>query len=234
MDALYFRVSSDRQTTENQFAEVLEYAYSRSDTNSAMLKGELIELKACIREIPAPTAANPARTVFKAVDSAVESLAKRCIYIEQGKSSKTGSQRPLFERMKKDAAAGRFSRLLVWKVSRLGRDMREVLNAVYELADLGITVVPVKSNTGPITSAMGKLLWAILAWFAEMENVERADAINAGLERARKAGKTLGRPKKVFDREKARELRSAGKSNREIAYRMGVSEATVRRELKCQ
>jgi DNA invertase Pin-like site-specific DNA recombinase len=51
--------------------------------------------------------------------------------------------------------------------------MREVIATVYELADLGVTVVPIRSQTGPITSTMGKLLWAIQAWFAEMENSER-------------------------------------------------------------
>jgi DNA invertase Pin-like site-specific DNA recombinase len=81
------------------------------------------------------------------VDAAIaEHLAKECVYVEQGRSSKRGAQkRPLFERMKRDAAQGRFTRLLVWKVSRLGRDMREVISTVYELADLGATIVPVKS-----------------------------------------------------------------------------------------
>ena len=34
--------------------------------------------------------------------------------------------------------------------------MREVISTVYELSDLGETVVPVKSDTGPINSTMGK------------------------------------------------------------------------------
>jgi len=36
--------------------------------------------------------------------------------------------------------------------------MRDVINTVYELADHGVTVYPLKSQTGPINSAMGKLL----------------------------------------------------------------------------
>ena len=36
--------------------------------------------------------------------------------------------------MKRDAGLRQFDRLLVWKVSRLGRDMREVISTVYELA----------------------------------------------------------------------------------------------------
>jgi len=49
-----------------------------------------------------------------------------------------------------------------------------------ESAAYGATVYPLKSQAGPITSMMGKLLWAIQAWYAEMENEERSDAVQAG------------------------------------------------------
>jgi len=42
---------------------------------------------------------------------------------------------------------------------------------------------------------MGRLLWAIQAWYGEMENSERAVAIIAGQSRARSQGKVIGRPK---------------------------------------
>ena len=57
-------------------------------------------------------------------------------YIEQGRSGTAGKRRPLFDRMRKDAALRKFERVLVWKVTRLGRDMRDVITTVYELADL--------------------------------------------------------------------------------------------------
>jgi Resolvase, N terminal domain len=78
--------------------------------------------------------------------------------------------------------------------------MREVISTVYELADVGLTVVPVKSQTGPITSTMGKLLWAINAWDAEMENSEKSEATKAGQAGARADGKHMGGPKAVFNR----------------------------------
>ena len=131
--------------------------------------------------------------------------------------------------MKRDAALRKFDCLLVWKVSRLGRDRREVISTVYELADLGITVVPIKSQTGPINSTLGKLLWAIQAWYAEMENDERSKAIRAGQARARAEGKHLGRPRAVFHRDQVAELRAQGLSWREIADKFGVGVGTVRR-----
>jgi DNA invertase Pin-like site-specific DNA recombinase len=47
---------------------------------------------------------------------------------------------------------------------------------------------------------MGKLLWAIQAWHAEMENSEKPEAIKAGQAKARAEGKQMGRPQAVFDR----------------------------------
>lgn len=227
-DAIYFRVSSDRQTTENQFEEVLA-EYGRI---YGVDLGVLEELKASVEETPAPTEKHPDRTVFRPNRLVVEKLAKRFVYVEQGKSGKTGSVRPMFERMKGDARLKMFDRLLVWKVSRLGRDMREVLNTVYELSDLGITVYPVKSTTGPITSSMGKLLWAILAWFSEMENAEKTEAIQAGLRRAREKGTNLGRPKKIFDRAAVMVMHDQGATAYKIGKALGIAETTVRRAIE--
>ena len=227
MDALYFRVSSERQTTENQFEDLLQIA-QKDDSGRDWNRIRAL-LFACVREEERQTARGTARTVYRVRPELVAELARHCIYVEQGRSGKTGArERPLFEQMKRDAAARKFDRLLVWKVSRLGRDMREVIAAVYELADLRITVIPVKSQTGPISSTMGKLLWAIQAWYAEMENSEKSEAIKAGQARARAAGKHMGRPKRVFDRQEVIRLRdSEHLSWPEIARRTGAGVGTV-------
>ena len=131
-DALYFRVSSDRQTTENQFDELLAVAHK--DGPNRDWDCMRASLGRCILTETRTTWRGISRTIYR-VDSAIaEHLAKECIYVEQGRSSKRGAQkRPLFERMKRDASQGRFTRLLVRKVSRLGRDMREVISNVLNL-----------------------------------------------------------------------------------------------------
>ncbi len=223
MDALYFRVSSDRQTTENQFEDLLQVA--EKDGSGRDWKRIRKLLSSCIHD---ETVGD--RTVYSVNPRIVAELASLCIYVEQGRSSRKGAKsRPLFEQMKKDAALRKFNRLLVWKVSRLGRDMREVISTVYELSDLGVTVVPVKSQTGPINSTMGKLLWAIQAWFAEMENEERSEAIKAGQARALASGKSVGRPRVIFDRVEVVKLRKEGLSWSQISARAGVSIGTARR-----
>jgi putative DNA-invertase from lambdoid prophage Rac len=224
MDALYFRVSTDRQTTENQFEDLLQVAEkdgSERDWSSIRSK-----LSRCIEEEQLCSG----RSVYRVRPEVVVELARDCVYVEQGRSGRAGAKRrPLFEQMKRDAALRKFDRLLVWKVSRLGRDMRQVITTVYELSDLGISVIPIKSQTGPISSAMGRLLWAIQAWFAEMENGERSEAIRAGQARARAAGKRLGRPRAVFDVAEVVRLRREGYSWRAIAAKLGIGAGTARR-----
>jgi putative DNA-invertase from lambdoid prophage Rac len=226
MDALYFRVSSDRQTTENQFEDLLQVA---EKDGSGRDWGEVRRLLASAVYEDSPAGSSRARAVYRVRPEVVETLAQKCVYVEQGKSGKAGAKRrPLFEQMKRAAAARKFDRLLVWKASRLGRDMREVISTVYELADLGITVVPLKSQTGPIHSTMGKLLWAIQAWYGEMENDERSQTIKAGQARARAEGKHMGRPKRVFNRQEVMRLRDVERlSWPEIARRMGAGVGTV-------
>jgi DNA invertase Pin-like site-specific DNA recombinase len=225
MDALYFRVSSNRQTTENQFEEVLQAA-ERDDTsrNWSGIRGALA---GAVYQEERPGS----RPVYRIRLEVAASLAREFVYVEQGRSGKRGApRRPVFEQMARDAAARKFTCLLVWKVSRLGRDMREVISTVYELADLGITVVPIKSQTGAITSTLGKLLWAIQAWYAEMENDERAEAIKAGQARARASGRRIGRPKRVFDRAQVIAMRDQDRlSWPAIARRLRVGVGTVRR-----
>ena len=226
LDALYFRVSSDHQTTENQFEDLLQVA---ERDGSGRDWREIRRLLAHVVYQEQVTGSAGVRTVYRVRPEVVEELARQCVYVEQGKSGRAGAKRrPLFEQMKRDAAARKFDRLLVWKVSRLGRDMREVITVVYELADLGITVVPIKSQTGPINSTMGKLLWAIQAWYAETENDERSQTIKAGQARARAAGKHIGRPRRIFDRATVVRLRDQEHlSWPKISRRTGAGLGTV-------
>jgi hypothetical protein len=69
-----------------------------------------------------------------------------------------------------------------------------VNSTVYELADLGVTVFPMNSHTGPIKSTMGRLLWAIRAWYAEMDNGERYSRKDAKPAEVKPTGDRKPRP----------------------------------------
>ncbi|MCA9620182.1 MAG: recombinase family protein [Myxococcales bacterium] len=72
----------------------------------------------------------------------------------------------------------------------------------------------------------------MFSWIAEQEAERRSERTKAGLRRARKQGKALGRPRVEVDRDKARKLRAKGESIRAIAARLNTSPATIQRVLK--
>jgi putative DNA-invertase from lambdoid prophage Rac len=80
---------------------------------------------------------------------------------------------------------------------------------------------------------MGRAMFQIVAAMAELERNVIRERVIAGLEHARtrgtKSGAAIGRPKVVFDRLAAVELRNAGRSWRQIAKELSISTATARR-----
>ena len=92
--------------------------------------------------------------------------------------------------------------LIVAELSRLGRNMLEVLNIINELSENGISLIfvrqPELSTTGPHT----KLLLAIYSYFAESEREFISIRTKQGLAAARAKGIKLGRPKGSKNRER--------------------------------
>ena len=91
MDAQYFRVSSDRQTSENQFEDLLEVAEKDGSGRDWSRIRKL--LRQCIHEEAAGD-----RVLYSVNPKVVSELADLCIYVEQGRSSRKGAKsRPLFQ-----------------------------------------------------------------------------------------------------------------------------------------
>lgn len=114
-------------------------------------------------------------------------------YVDNGFSGKS-TQRPEFERLLGDVRANRVDCIAVYKIDRFGRSLYHLLNLLEEFRNRKVDFV---SITQPIdtTTAAGKMFWQILGVFAEFERTLIVERTNAGLARARKEGKTLGRPK---------------------------------------
>lgn len=100
-------------------------------------------------------------------------------------------ERPEGLRMLQDAKKGLFDTLLVYKLDRLGRSARVILNAVYELEQCGIKV---KSMTEPFDTGdpAGRFLLTILAGAADLERSNILDRMWHGANRAARDGKWLG------------------------------------------
>jgi len=114
------------------------------------------------------------------------------IYVDEVSGAK--DSRPALNELMIDARAKRFDAVLVWKLDRLGRSLQHLLQVVSEWKNLGIQFI---CMTEPIdtTSPSGELIFNIFGAIAQFERELIIERINLGLDRARKQGKALGRPK---------------------------------------
>ena len=89
--------------------------------------------------------------------------------------------------------------LLVWKLDRLGRDLRQLVNTVHDLTDRGIGLKVLTGEGAAIdtTTASEKLVFGIFAALAEFERALISERTVAGLAAARARGRTGGRPFKM-------------------------------------
>lgn len=85
--------------------------------------------------------------------------------------------------------------LLIWKLDRLGRDLKHLVSVVQELAekDIGFKVLAGRGVDIDTTSASGKLIFGIFAALAEFERELIRERTMAGLEAARARGRKGGR-----------------------------------------
>lgn len=92
--------------------------------------------------------------------------------------------------------------LLVAELSRLGRNMFEVLNIINQLSENGVRIIFVRQPELSTAGPHGKLLLAIYSYFAEAERDFISVRTQQGLAAARARGKQLGRPKGSRDKER--------------------------------
>jgi DNA invertase Pin-like site-specific DNA recombinase len=119
--------------------------------------------------------------------------------------------------------------LVVAKLDRLGRDALDVQSTVRLLAAKGVGVRVLNLGETDLTTPAGKLLLTMLSAVAEMERDLLVERTQAGLARAKAEGKTLGRPSKTNDAEKAaiRERLAKGDTVSSVATAFKLSRATV-------
>ena len=145
--ALYARVSTQDQTTENQLLELRRYVEARGW-------------------------------------SAVE-------YLDEGVSG-TKERRPALDRLVADARRRKFDALIVWRLDRLGRNLKHLIETLDELAALGIAFSSLNEGIDTLTPA-GRLQLHLLAAIAQFERDRIIERVRAGMARAKHNGKRLGR-----------------------------------------
>ncbi len=147
-------------------------------------------------------------------------------YVDR-KSAKTGD-RAEFQRLLADAAGRRFDLVLFWALDRFSREgVRETLNYLQRLTASGVGW---KSYTEQYLDSCGifkDAVLAILAVIAKQERIRLSERTLAGLDRANRAGRHGGRPRKIVDRSKIHAMRAGGATITEIAAAFQVSRGFV-------
>lgn len=154
-------------------------------------------------------------------------------YADEGVSGKvSASQRPQFARMLDQIRDG--ETLVVSKLDRLGRDALDVGATLKALAARSIKVIVLQLGNLDLTSAAGKMMMTMLSAVAEMERDLLVERTQAGLARAKREGKELGRPKKTTDAQRAEIVAKfqAGAKISELARQYGVSRLSIARIAK--
>lgn len=153
------------------------------------------------------------------------------IYQEHASGAKT--DRPELNKLLDNLRAG--DTLVVWRLDRLGRTLKQLIELINDLNTKGIHFKSLQENIDTSTSG-GKLIFHIFASLAEFERDLIKERTRAGLSAARARGRLGGRPKKLQDQKKIDLLYklydSREHSIQEICDMIGITRATVYRYLK--
>ena len=126
--------------------------------------------------------------------------------------------------------------LMVWKLDRLGRNLRHLVNVVHELTERGIGLKVLTGQGAAIdtTTASGKLVFGIFAALAEFERELISERTTAGLASARARGRKGGRPYKMTPakvRLAAASMGQPGTNVGELCQELGITRQTLYRHV---
>ena len=126
--------------------------------------------------------------------------------------------------------------LVVWRLDRLGRDLRHLVNTVHDLTlrGVGLTVLTGHGAAIDTTTASGKLVFGIFAALAEFERDLIVERTRAGLAAARARGRSGGRPYKMTAAKLRLAMAAMGKPETkvgELCRELGVTRQTLYRHV---
>lgn len=126
--------------------------------------------------------------------------------------------------------------LIVWKLDRLGRDLRHLINTVHDLTGrgIGLKVLTGHGATIDTTTAAGKLVFGIFAALSEFERELIAERTTAGLASARARGRNGGRPYKMTPVKLRLAMASMGRAETKVStlcQELGITRQTLYRHI---
>jgi DNA invertase Pin-like site-specific DNA recombinase len=148
-------------------------------------------------------------------------------YVDRGVSGSKESRPAMNELL--DAVHKRLCDVvLVWKMDRWARSLRNLVNSLADLEARGVAFVSLRDNVD-LTTPSGRLMVQIIGAMAEFERALIQERVKAGLRHARARGKCIGRPRIVADGRQVTALRKAGHSWSQISTVTGLSKGTAQR-----
>jgi len=125
--------------------------------------------------------------------------------------------------------------VVVWKLDRLGRSLKDLIETLNVLKDRGVDFISVTENIDTTTPG-GKLIFHLMGALAEFERDLIRERTNAGLAAARARGRIGGRPKKLATNGKVALVRrlfaDPNQSIPEICSTLEISRSTLYRYVK--
>jgi DNA invertase Pin-like site-specific DNA recombinase len=146
----------------------------------------------------------------------------------EDRDSATNMERDAFQRLQTAIFAGKITTVVVWKLDRLARSLKEGVNVLADWCKRGVRVIAVTQQidlSGPVGHLIASLLFGIAE--IELQHVKERQAI--GIAVARKRGVYTGRQSGTTKAapSRARALKKQGLTIVEIAKALGVKERTV-------
>ena len=162
--------------------------------------------------------------------AALKKAGCKTLFKDEGISGAT-TKRPALLRCLKTLQAG--DTLVVWKLDRLGRNLRDL---IYMLDDLSSRGVKFQSFTEAIDTATptGRAMWQMIGVLAELERSLIAERTRAGVKLAQKRGVRFGRKQKLTPAQlrQARRLINGGERPTTVASSFAVGRSTLYRALQ--
>ena len=147
---------------------------------------------------------------------------------ETGKTLK----RPAFDKLQKAVFDGEVKTVIVWKLDRISRRLKDGINLLAEWCEAGVRVVSVTQQID-LTGPVGRMVASVMFGLAEIELEYRRERQAAGIRVAKKRGVYQGRKKGTTKAKptRARTLQRQGLTASEIANALNISERTAFRYL---
>lgn len=152
------------------------------------------------------------------------------VYEDTMSGSKSG--RPGLNRLMADARMRKIDVVCCWKLDRWGRSMVDCLNTIQTLESCGVRFIAITQGLDTDQqNPASRFLLHVLGAAAEFERSLIRERVSAGMRAAKKAGKPVGRPRRIFNRDEVRDLRRKGMSIAGISEHLGIGVGTVARTL---